>query len=171
MTSRVSCSFAFQIWSQYKLSLITLYKCNPQLISITDEHPNIRHFNTSLPALMYLTWRNFIPTDWSAALRKIMNENLNTAINTVLNLPIKATPMRICEEMYEQLHREITGKCAITNFMHIWWLLYHQFMTRACTKWWGKFNISLALNSASFPPNFPTPKEKTQAATPRLLVG
>ena len=118
MTSRVSCSFAFQIWSQYKLSLITLYKCNPQLISITDEHPNIRHFNTSLPALMYLTWRNFIPTDWSAALRKIMNENLNTAINTVLNLPIKATPMRICEEMYEQLHREITGKCAITNFMH-----------------------------------------------------
>jgi len=49
-----------------------------------------------------------------------MIENLNTAINTVLNLPIKATPMRICEEMYEQLHREITGKCAITNFMHIW---------------------------------------------------
>ena len=47
-----------------------------------------------------------------------MKEYLNPALNTVLNLPINAKPMRICEEMSEQFHREITGKCGITNFMY-----------------------------------------------------
>jgi hypothetical protein len=47
-----------------------------------------------------------------------MNEFLSAAeLNTVFNLPIVATRMRICKDMSQQLHLEVTGKSAITNLM------------------------------------------------------
>jgi hypothetical protein len=58
--------------------------------------------------------------DCSTAQRLIENKFLSAEINTVLNLPINAMPMAICEDMSEQLHIEIIGKCAMTNFMHSW---------------------------------------------------
>jgi hypothetical protein len=48
--------------------------------------------------------------DCSTGLRLIGNEFLSAEMNTVLNLPIIAIPMAICEDMSEQLHLEITGK-------------------------------------------------------------
>ena len=59
---------------------------------------------------MYMTWRIFKHKYFSAALRVIMNEVLSAELNTVFNLPVIATPMRIRKAMSEQLHREITGK-------------------------------------------------------------
>jgi len=89
-------------------------------MSITDEHPNVRHFKAALPILMYLTWRNFKLIVCSAALRVTTNAFLSAELNTFFNLPIITTPMRICKDMSEHFHLDITEKSAMTNFFHKW---------------------------------------------------
>jgi len=69
--------------------------------------------------------------DCSTALSLIENEFLCAEINSVLILLIIAIPTAICKDMSEQLHLEITGKCAITNLIHKWSHTVVSNMTRA----------------------------------------
>ena len=49
-----------------------------------------------------------------------MNAFLSAELNTFFNLPIIATPVKICKDMSGNFHLEITGKSAITDSLHKW---------------------------------------------------